>query len=159
MILRKAIISNYRGINGSITVNFDLFNCIVGQNDAGKSTILKAIDASLNENNPTRSDYNVQSTENLISVELFFDCQNTQQLLGEEIPTTIEAEELTNQDNLLVWKKIWNVNETNIAKPKTFIVRKKYAGTSDFIFKTEQNALAFAWMLWSYRLNANRRTL
>lgn len=142
MILKKAIISNYRGINGSITVNFDLFNCIVGQNDAGKSTILKAIDASLNENSPTRSDYNVQSTENLISVELFFDCQNTPQLLGEEILTTIEAEELTNQDNLLVWKKIWNVNETNIAKPKTFIVRKKYAGASDFIFKTEQQLIA-----------------
>ena len=70
MILRKAIISNYRGINGSITVNFDLFNCIVGQNDAGKSTILKAIDASLNETNLTRSDYNVQATENIISVEL-----------------------------------------------------------------------------------------
>ena len=142
MILRKAIISNYRGINGSITVNFDLFNCIVGQNDAGKSTILKAIDASLNETNLTRSDYNVQATENIISVELFFDCQNEQYLLGEEIPTTIEAEELTNQDNHLVWKKTWNVTDTNVAKPKTSIVRKKYNGTSDFIFKTEQQLIA-----------------
>ena len=104
MILRKAIISNYRGINGSIVVNFDLFSCIVGQNDAGKSTILKAIDASLNENNPARSDYNVQSEENIISVELFFDCKNIQYLLGEEIPTTIEAEELVNEEGLLVWK-------------------------------------------------------
>lgn len=142
MILRKAIISNYRGINGSITVNFDLFNCIVGQNDAGKSTILKAIDASLNETTLTRSDYNVQSTENVISVELFFDCQNEQYLLGEEIPTTIEAEEITNQDNHLVWKKTWNVTDTNVAKPKTSIVRKKYNGTSDFIFKTEQQLIA-----------------
>jgi predicted ATP-dependent endonuclease of OLD family len=33
------------------------------------------------------------------------------------------------------------VNETNIAKPKTFIVRKKYAGTNDFIFKTEQQLI------------------
>ncbi|MDD3685561.1 MAG: AAA family ATPase [Bacteroidales bacterium] len=142
MILKKAIISNYRGINGSITVNFDLFNCIVGQNDAGKSTILKAIDASLNETNLTRSDYNVQATENIISVELFFDCKNEQYLLGEEIPTTIEAEELTNQDNHLVWKKTWNVTDTNVAKPKTSIVRKKYNGTSDFIFKTEQQLIA-----------------
>ena len=142
MILRKAIISNYRGINGSITVNFDLFNCIVGQNDAGKSTILKAIDASLNENNPARSDYNVQSTENIISVELFFDCQNTQYLLGEEILTTIEAEELVNDEGLLVWKKVWNVTETNISKPKTSIIRKKYDGTNDFIFKTEQQLIA-----------------
>lgn len=142
MILRKAIISNYRGINGSITVNFNLFNCIVGQNDAGKSTILKAIDASLNDNNPARSDYNVQSTENIISVELFFDCQNTQYLLGEEILTTIEAEELVNDEGLLVWKKVWNVTETNISKPKTSITRKKYDGTNDFIFKTEQQLIA-----------------
>ena len=45
MILKKAIISNFRGINGTVEVDFDLFNCIVGQNDVGKSTILKAIDA------------------------------------------------------------------------------------------------------------------
>lgn len=142
MILRKAIITNFRGINGSIIVNFNLFNCIVGQNDAGKSTILKAIDASLNETKLTRSDYNVQSTENQISVELFFDCLNTQYLLGEEIATTIEAEELTNHDNLLVWKKTWNVTETNVTNPKTSIIRKKYDGISDFIFKTEQQLIA-----------------
>ena len=144
MILKKAIITNYKGINGSITVYFDLFNCIVGQNDAGKSTILKAIDASLNETNLSRSDYNVQATENQISVELFFDCQNAQYLLGEEIPTTIEAEELINQDNYLVWKKTWNVTETNVAKPKTSIVRKKYNGRSDFVCKTERQLIANA---------------
>ena len=68
MILKKAVIANYRGINSSVAVNFDSFNCIVGQNDAGKSTILKAIDCVLNENNPTRNDYNVNSQENCISI-------------------------------------------------------------------------------------------
>lgn len=47
MILKKVVVSNYRGINGSVCVNFNIFNCIVGQNDAGKSTILKAIDCVL----------------------------------------------------------------------------------------------------------------
>lgn len=47
MILKKVVVSNYRGINGSLCVNFNIFNCIVGQNDAGKSTILKAIDCVL----------------------------------------------------------------------------------------------------------------
>lgn len=61
MILKKAIISNFRGINGTAEVEFNLFNCIVGQNDAGKSTILKAIDASLNETKLTRIDYNILS--------------------------------------------------------------------------------------------------
>ena len=137
MILKKAIISNYRGINGPVEVKFNSFNCIVGQNDAGKSTILRAIDASLNETTLTRSDYNVLATDNQISVELYFHCNNMQIALGEEILTTIEAEELTNQDGLLVWKKTWVVTETAIGKPKTSIVRKKYVENNDFIFKTE----------------------
>lgn len=57
--------------------------------------------------------------------------------LGEEILTTIEAEKLTNQDGLLVWKKTWPVTETAVGKAKTSIVRKKYEGNNDFIFKTE----------------------
>lgn len=142
MILKKAIITNFRGINGSITVNFDMFNCIVGQNDAGKSTILKALDAALNETTLTKADYNVAAQSNQISVELFFDARNKECLLGEEILTTIENEELVNAEGLLVWKKVWNVTETNVAKPKTSIVRKKYDGNNDFIFKTEAQLIA-----------------
>lgn len=71
MILKKAILTNYRGINGSKQINFELFNCVVGQNDAGKSTILKALDIFLNGANPTRADLNVLSAEQNFSVELF----------------------------------------------------------------------------------------
>jgi len=137
MILKKAVISNYRGINGTIEVEFDLFNCIVGQNDAGKSTILKAIDASLNEIKLTKADFNVLSEENQIIVELHFDCEKKEYKLGEEILTTFEKEELINQENVLVWMKTWNVNENNVSNPKTSIIRKKYDGNNDFIFKTE----------------------
>lgn len=137
MKLTKAIIKNFRGINGTISVDFGLFNCIVGQNDAGKSTILKAIDTSLNEVKLTRADYNVLAEDNQIIIELHFDCERKEYLLGEEIATTIEAEELVNAENLLVWKKVWNVTENAVANPKTSFVRKKYSGTNDFVFKTE----------------------
>lgn len=142
MILRKAVITNFRGINGCVTVHFDLFNCIVGQNDAGKSTILKAIDASLNETTLTRADYNVVAQDNQIIVELFFDCNNKQYLLGEEIPTTIEDEELVNEEGLLTWRKIWNVTDTNVSKPKISIIRKRYVGNNDFITKTEAQLIS-----------------
>lgn len=137
MILRKAAITNFRGINGTIEVEFDLFNCIVGQNDAGKSTILKAIDTSLNETKLTRADYNVLSTDNQVIIELYFDCEQAEYTLGEEILTTLESEELTNQYNLLVWRKVWSVTETNISNPKTSFIRKKYDLANDFLFKTE----------------------
>lgn len=137
MILKKAVITNFRGIAGSKIINFDLSNCIVGKNDVGKSTILKAIDASLNDTKLTREDYNVSATDNQIIIELFFDCNNEEYLLGESILTTIEKEELTNEDNLLVWKKTWTVTEANISNSKTSIMRKKYNGDGDFICKTE----------------------
>ncbi len=142
MILKKITITNFRGINGTTSVNFNLFNCIVGQNDAGKSTISKALDAVLNETTLSRADYNVNAQDNIISIELFFDPKNKQCLLGEEIITTIEEEELTNADGLLVWKKTWNVTETNVSKPKTSIVRKKYSANNDFVFKTEAQLIA-----------------
>lgn len=142
MILKKVIIENFRGINGSITVNFDLFNCIVGQNDAGKSTILRALDAALNETTLIRADYNVEAVNNQIVVEMFFDCLSTQHSLGEEIQTTIESEELVNTENLLVWKKVWNVTDTNVSKAKTSFIRKVYTGNNDFILKTEAQLIA-----------------
>lgn len=142
MKLKKAVITNFRGINGTISVDFGMFNCIVGQNDAGKSTILKAIDTSLNEVKLTRADYNVLAVDNHIIIELHFDCEGKEYLLGEEIATTIEAEELVNAEDLLVWKKVWNVTENAVANPKTSIVRKKYSGANDFVFKTEAQLIA-----------------
>jgi putative ATP-dependent endonuclease of the OLD family len=142
MKLKKAVITNFRGINGTISVDIGMFNCIVGQNDAGKSTILKAIDTSLNEVKLTRADYNVLAEVNQIIIELHFDCEGKEYLLGEEIATTIEAEELVNAENLLVWKKVWSVTENAVANPKTSIVRKKYSGANDFVFKTEAQLIA-----------------
>lgn len=142
MILKKLNISNFKGINGTASIELDSFNAIVGQNDAGKSTILLAIDAVLNNKTLIISDFNVSSLETDLTIELMFDCQNEEYKLGEEILTTIENEELTNEDGFLVWKKIWIKNGENISKPKTFIVRKQYEGNSDFVFKTEAQLMA-----------------
>jgi putative ATP-dependent endonuclease of OLD family len=142
MILKKLNITNFKGINGTANIELDLFNAIVGQNDAGKSTILLAIDAVLNNKTLIISDFNVSSQETDLTIELMFDCKNEEYKLGEEILTTIENEELTNEDGFLVWKKIWKKNDENISKPKTYIVRKQYEGNSDFVFKTEAQLIA-----------------
>src|SRR5215217_3881924 len=138
MFLKKLLIRNYRGINGEVTVDLDHFTCIVGQNDAGKSTILKAIDAVLNEKNKlSPADYNVDAQDGQIVIELHFDCGNKSCKLGEEIETTIESEELVGAEGLLVWRKVWMVNDDSISGPKTSIVRKRYDANHDFVLKTE----------------------
>jgi putative ATP-dependent endonuclease of OLD family len=141
MILKKIILTNYRGIYGSISVDCNLFNCIVGQNDAGKSTILKALDIFLNEVKPSSEDLHVLSAERSFSIELLFDCQGKEYYLGEEILTTIENEELVNIDNLLTLKKTWIVKEDAVSTPKTSIFRKKYDDPHDFILKTERQLM------------------
>ncbi len=40
MFLKQIKINNFRGVNTEITVDFNSLNSIVGQNDAGKSTIV-----------------------------------------------------------------------------------------------------------------------
>ena len=142
MILKKVNITNFKGINGTATIDLDLFNAIVGQNDAGKSTILLAIDSVLNNKTLLISDFNVSTEETDLTIELIFDCKNEQLKLGEEILTTIENEEIINQDSLLSWKKIWKINGENISKSKTYIVKKVYDGNEDFIFKTEAQLIA-----------------
>ena len=49
MELVKIGIENFRGINKKKYIKTDLLNVIVGRNDAGKSTILKALDLFLND--------------------------------------------------------------------------------------------------------------
>lgn len=141
MILKKVTLTNYRGINGTISADLNLFTCVVGQNDAGKSTILKALDAFINDSGISRSDYNVHAQDNKIEIELFFDCLKREFLLGEEILTTIEDEELINDNRLLQLKKTWTVTDTSIGKPKLQLVRKKYNGSDDFVYKTEQQLI------------------
>jgi AAA15 family ATPase/GTPase len=71
MILTKIKIHQYKGINEEKEIVIDDFNVIVGQNDAGKSTILKSLDCFLNSNNPSKEDLNNSSADNLISITLF----------------------------------------------------------------------------------------
>ncbi len=141
MKLKKVTIQNYRGIKEEKTIYFDSFNCIVGQNDAGKSTILKALDCFLNEKKPSPTDLNVNATTNIITIELFLDFENKQLTLNEEILTSLEQEEITNEDNLVVIKKQWTVNE-NIGNPKNLIKRKIYDNDFDFLTKTETQLIA-----------------
>ena len=46
--LEKVAIAGFKGISDRIEIPAKNFNVIVGKNDAGKSTILKALDLFLN---------------------------------------------------------------------------------------------------------------
>lgn len=142
MKLKKVKIQNYRGIQEEQTIYFDSFNCIVGQNDAGKSTILKALDCFFNDKKPSSSDLNVNATNNTITIEIFIDFEKKQLTLNEEISTSLELEEMIDEDNLVVIRKQWNITNENTSTPKNSIKRKIYDNDFDFLTKNETQLIA-----------------
>lgn len=49
MKIKKLIINNFRAFKHA-EIDFDNFNCIIGKNDSGKSTILAALEWFFNPN-------------------------------------------------------------------------------------------------------------
>ena len=135
MILTKIKIHQFKGITDEKEIVIDDFNLIVGQNDAGKSTILKSLDCFLNSNNPSSDDLNNKSGNNLITITLYFNPSNQSIIIDQNIETTFEEEELVNNNNELVIKKVWDVSKSRITAD-TFIERKQYV-ENDFISLTE----------------------
>lgn len=140
MKLVKARIKNFRGISGEVEISFDSYNVIVGQNDAGKSTVLKALNAFINDKDIDKDSANVNTDNGVVEIELYFDPQNAPIIIDEQIETTFEAEGLTTFEGYVVLKKVWNTSSSRIASEFSFL-RKKY-GTDDFLLLTEAQLMA-----------------
>ncbi len=68
-------VNNYRGLSGGLkqnTISFDGINTLFlfGQNNAGKSTFLKAYDFFYRDDKPTENDFHRKSTDNTIEIEI-----------------------------------------------------------------------------------------
>lgn len=139
MKIQKIIINNYKGINVPTEIELHDFSCIVGKNDAGKSTILKALDIFLNDNSVSIDDKNIYTQDNFISIEVAFLCQDEEITIDDAITSTFSNEELTDEDSLLHIKKVWDISQKTI-KPKVYIKRKKYE-QGDFLLLAERDLL------------------
>ena len=133
--LRKLIMTRFRGVSESQEVLFDDYNIIVGQNDSGKSTILKALDLFLNDSEASSDIKNTSSDDNNVEIELYFSPNNKPIIIDEAIQTSFEAEEFVNEDGFLVVKKVWDTTKTKMT-PDVFLRRKSYTD-HDFILLTE----------------------
>lgn len=140
MKLTKITIENFKGIKDETSIDFSDFNVIVGQNDVGKSTILKALDIFLNGTTPTKDDLNNNADSEEIIISLEFHTNNIPVIIDENIETTFEEEELVNPENKLVIKKTWDTSKSKIS-PEAFLYRKKY-NENDFISLTETQLIS-----------------
>lgn len=123
--LQKISITGYKGISEKIDILTKDFNVIVGKNDAGKSTILKALDLFLNNKQYISENLNNQ-TRQFTQIELLFLPNNTAITIDENSNTTFEQEDLINEDGLVHIIKRWDGTKTGKILPEYFIVRKSF---------------------------------
>jgi putative ATP-dependent endonuclease of OLD family len=139
MKLLKAKIKNFRCYQEEISINFENLTALIGKNDAGKSTVLEALEVFFN-NKVTpidRDDLNKRSqTQGDLNVEItcvFGDLPN-HLVIDAANPTTLGEEYLLNQEGYLEIKKVYPCTS---AKPKeqVFIVaaHPSNPGASDLL--------------------------
>lgn len=121
MKIKSIIIENFRGYKDRQVIDLNNFTAFVGRNDAGKSTILEALDIFFNDNKGIveidAADVNKQAREEygkpdiIIGVE-FIDLP-LEVCIDENNKTTLEEEFLLNKDgNLTIIKKYSNGSKT-----------------------------------------------
>ena len=102
MHLEKIILKNFRGYSTVIEIKIDDLTAFIGKNDAGKSSVLDALNTFFNESKLDVSDRCVYSseTENT-TIGCVFSGFPSEIILDETVITSLESEYLLNQDGYL----------------------------------------------------------
>ncbi|MGL5716033.1 MAG: ATP-binding protein [Paraclostridium sp.] len=115
MKLQDVHIKNFRGYRELTTITFNDLTCLVGKNDAGKSTALEALDFFFNEGGSNgiikidKGDCSIESGEDEILIGATFTDIPKKIILDTSVETSLAEEFLLNKDgNLQVHKIIKN---------------------------------------------------
>ncbi|WP_180027735.1 AAA family ATPase [Acinetobacter sp. YH16032] len=106
-------LENFRGYQGVNLINIDSkLTGIIGKNDAGKSTILEALDIFFENSSLDKSDKCVNCTEDdNVSITCIFDDNPTSIILDATSVTTLQDEHLLNLDGYLEIKKTFRISQ------------------------------------------------
>lgn len=113
MIVTKVYLENFRGYKSRIMMNFDQLTTFIGKNDAGKSTILEALDIFFNDGKNLikidKNDINVNSDSDETIIGVCFKNYPQDIILDSRVQTSLKEEFLLNEeDELEVLKKYKN---------------------------------------------------
>ena len=111
-------LQNFRSYKDEVEIKFNDFTALIGKNDAGKSTVLEALDIFFNDAKIDKDDINIENGENteIIISACFTDLPNSI-VIDENVSTTLQGEYLLNENQELEIIKKY----PNAGKPKVFI--------------------------------------
>lgn len=117
MKLVAVSLKNFRGYEQEQWINFGDLTTVVGRNDAGKSTILEALDIFFGGAvvKPDNTDKNVSTDDNFFEISCKFSDLPTDIILDAQAHTSLGAEHLLDADGYLHIRRRWVCTG---AKPK-----------------------------------------
>lgn len=125
MKLHSVKIRNFRGYKDEVSIIIDDFTTFIGKNDAGKSTVLEALEIFFNNKVAVceREDLSINHNEGdeLIEITCVFLPITGSISIDTSSVTTLEDEYLLNRDGLLEIKKVFKATSAK-PKPSTYIV-------------------------------------
>jgi energy-coupling factor transporter ATP-binding protein EcfA2 len=120
MRLREIRLRNFRCYQNEFSVRFEDFTTIVGRNDAGKSTLLEALDIFLNDSVPDKHDGSKHGDPTDIEITCTFGDLPESLVLDQDARTSLGKEYLIDAQGQLVIQKLFN---GSLEKPKLSAVR------------------------------------
>ena len=110
MRLVEVKLTNFRGYAQETCVPIDSLTVLIGQNDAGKSSILDALDIFFNDNTIERDDCCVHTDSTDVRIVCVFDDLPTSLVIDEQYPTSLQSEFLLRGDGRLEIVKVYDCN-------------------------------------------------
>jgi energy-coupling factor transporter ATP-binding protein EcfA2 len=120
MRLTEVKLKNYRAYRDEVSVTIENLTVIVGRNDAGKSTILDALDLFFNDSDIEREDACVHGDPADVRITCVFSDLPDEIILDEQHPTTLQREYLVRQDGQLEICRVYNCSSAKGKQVRIF---------------------------------------
>src|SRR5665213_4267597 len=98
MKLKEIKLQNFRGYKNEVSITFDDLTVLIGRNDAGKSSILDALNIFFNDAEIEKEDACVHGNAADVRISCMFSELPGQIILDDQHPTTLQKEYLVRQD-------------------------------------------------------------
>lgn len=110
MKLVEVKLTNFRSYAGETCIKIDSMTVLIGRNDAGKSSILDALDIFFNESTIERDDCCVHTGSTDVRIACVFEDLPASLIIDDQHPTTLHAEYLVREDGKLEIIKAYDCN-------------------------------------------------
>lgn len=128
MRLVRIKLRNFRCFRNEISIDFDRFTALIGKNDAGKSSILEALDIFFNESKIDPEDGSCDGNNEDVRIICEFEDLPQSLVVDSDYRTTLENEHLLNEDNHLEIHKLFNCSSS---RPKPAVFARAVHPTAD----------------------------